>query len=424
MMDANLMEKLRDIIGKAGFPEPYPGVISAVIALIVIFFLAWLLDYITKRVLLFGITSYAKKSQSRWDDTLVETKFFRRLSHIAPAILIYYLVEIALAGYPDLIAVLKAVAQAYMVIIGALAVDSLSSSLHIIYQSMPISRNRSIKGYVQVFKIFIYFIAGIFILHIVFNKEVSYFLTGLGAVTAVLLLVFKDTILGLVGGVQLAAYDMVRIGDWIEMPSRNADGNVTDISLNTVKVQNWDKTITTIPTYALVSESFYNWRGMEESGGRRIKRSLNIDVKSIRFLDNELIDKLRKIQVLTEYIDTRLEDIKKYNKEHNIDESMPVNGRRLTNIGTFRKYVEEYLKRHPMIKTDMTFLVRHLQPTEKGLPLEIYVFCKDQRWAYYEAIQADIFDHLLAIIGAFDLKVFQNPSGDDFRALSTSMSQS
>ncbi|MFW5751859.1 MAG: mechanosensitive ion channel family protein, partial [bacterium] len=349
------MEKLRDIIGKAGFPEPYPGVISAVIALIVIFFLAWLLDYITKRVLLFGITSYAKKSQSRWDDTLVETKFFRRLSHIAPAILIYYLVEIALAGYPDLIAVLKAVAQAYMVIIGALAVDSLSSSLHIIYQSMPISRNRSIKGYVQVFKIFIYFIAGIFILHIVFNKEVSYFLTGLGAVTAVLLLVFKDTILGLVGGVQLAAYDMVRIGDWIEMPSRNADGNVTDISLNTVKVQNWDKTITTIPTYALVSESFYNWRGMEESGGRRIKRSLNIDVKSIRFLDNELIDKLRKIQVLTEYIDTRLEDIKKYNKEHNIDESMPVNGRRLTNIGTFRKYVEEYLKRHPMIKTDMTF---------------------------------------------------------------------
>ncbi len=418
------MEKLRDIIGKAGFPEPYPGVISAVIALIVIFFLAWLLDYITKRVLLFGITSYAKKSQSRWDDTLVETKFFRRLSHIAPAILIYYLVEIALAGYPDLIAVLKAVAQAYMVIIGALAVDSLSSSLHIIYQSMPISRNRSIKGYVQVFKIFIYFIAGIFILHIVFNKEVSYFLTGLGAVTAVLLLVFKDTILGLVGGVQLAAYDMVRIGDWIEMPSRNADGNVTDISLNTVKVQNWDKTITTIPTYALVSESFYNWRGMEESGGRRIKRSLNIDVKSIRFLDNELIDKLRKIQVLTEYIDTRLEDIKKYNKEHNIDESMPVNGRRLTNIGTFRKYVEEYLKRHPMIKTDMTFLVRHLQPTEKGLPLEIYVFCKDQRWAYYEAIQADIFDHLLAIIGAFDLKVFQNPSGDDFRALSTSMSQS
>ena len=417
-METNLIELLREFISSTGIPKPYPGIITAAIALLIIFFLAWLVDYLTKRILLFGITSYARKSQSRWDDILVGTSFFKRISHIAPAILVYYLVDIALVGYPNLIFVLQGATKAYMIIIGALAVDSLTSGLHIIYQSMPVSKNRSIKGYVQVFKIFIYFIAGIFILHVVFNKEVSYFLTGLGAVTAVLLLVFKDTILGLVGGVQLAANDMVRIGDWIEMPSRNADGNVIDISLNTVKVQNWDKTITTIPTYALVSESFYNWRGMEESGGRRIKRSINIDMKSIRFLDDNLINKLRKIQVLTEYIDTRLEEIKKFNEQHKIDESMPVNGRRLTNIGTFRMYVSEYLKRHPMIKTDMTFLVRHLQPTELGIPLEIYVFSKDQRWAYYEAIQADIFDHLLAIITEFDLRVFQNPTGDDFRALS------
>jgi miniconductance mechanosensitive channel len=234
---------------------------------------------------------------------------------------------------------------------------------------------------------------------------------------AVLLLVFRDTILGFVASIQLSANNMVKPGDWIEMPSHNADGTVLDISLNTVKVQNWDKTIATVPTYALVSESFRNWKGMEESGGRRIKRSINIDMNSVRFVDDELAEKFKKIHLLKAYVESREEEILKYNEENKIDGSILVNGRRMTNLGTFRKYVEEYLRKHPKIHNDMTFLVRQLQPDERGLPIEIYVFSNDQAWANYETIQADIFDHILAVIPEFELRVFQNPSGRDFQNL-------
>jgi len=210
---------------------------------------------------------------------------------------------------------------------------------------------------------------------------------------------------------------MVQIGDWISMPKHNADGTVTEISLNTVKVQNWDRTISTIPTYALVSESFGNWRGMEESDGRRIKRHISIDMQSVKFCTSEMLKRFKKINSLQEYIEKREKEIEKYNKENNIDSDIVVNGRRMTNLGTFRKYLEAYLRNHPMINNDMTFLVRQLQPTEKGLPIEIYVFSKDQRWAYYESIQSDIFDHILAVIPEFDLRIFQNPSGEDFKSL-------
>jgi len=239
----------------------------------------------------------------------------------------------------------------------------------------------------------------------------------MGAMAAVIMLIFKDTILGFVAGVQLSANDMVRLGDWIEMPGRNTDGNVIDITLNTIKVRNWDQTISTIPPYALITESFTNWRGMEESGGRRIKRSVSIDMKSIHFLSSEEIDRLKKIQIIRRYIETREQEIEQYNKDKGFDVSMPVNGRKLTNLGIFRKYLEEYLKRHPEIHNDMTFLVRHLQPTDKGLPIEIYVFCKDQRWVYYESIQADIFDHIMAVIPQFGLRVFQSPTGNDISSL-------
>jgi miniconductance mechanosensitive channel len=236
---------------------------------------------------------------------------------------------------------------------------------------------------------------------------------------AVLILVFRDTILGFVASIQLSANNMVKPGDWIEMPSHNADGTVLDISLNTVKVQNWDKTIATVPTYALVSESFRNWKGMEESGGRRIKRSINIDMNSVCFVDDKMAERFKKIQVLKDYVVNREEEIKKYNEENKIDGSVVVNGRRMTNLGTFRKYVEEYLLQHPKIHNDMTFLVRQLQPDERGLPIEIYVFSNDQAWANYEAIQADIFDHILAVIPQFDLRVFQSPSGRDFQNLAS-----
>ena len=230
-----------------------------------------------------------------------------------------------------------------------------------------------------------------------------------------LILVFKDAILGFVAGIQLTANKMVARGDWIEMPDYGADGDVLDVSLTTVKVQNWDKTVTTIPTYALISNSFKNWRGMQESGGRRIKRSINIDVNTIKFCDEEMLARFGRIQHIAAYIEHKKEELAAYNQEQRADLSSLVNGRRLTNVGTFRAYVAAYLRHHPMVNQDMTFLIRHLAPTEHGLPIEIYVFCSDIVWANYEAVQADIFDHILAIVPQFDLRLFQAPAGSDFR---------
>jgi miniconductance mechanosensitive channel len=304
-----------------------------------------------------------------------------------------------------------------MIVAGTLFLNNFIEAWHSIYMELPISHQRHLKGYVQLIKIFVAIVAGLIVISIIFNKQISTLLAGVGAMAAVLILVFKDTLLSLVASIQLSANKMVKVGDWIHIPSRNTDGTVVDISLNTVKIQNWDKTITTVPTYSLVQESFHNWIGMEESGGRRIKRPVYIDANSIRFLDNEMKDKLKKIHHLREYIEKKESELETYNKEHNIDNSSVVNGRRLTNVGTFRAYVETYLRQHPRIHNDMTFLVRQLPMSDKGLPIEIYVFSNDQKWANYEAIQSDIFDHLLAVIPEFGLRVFQNPSGYDLRSL-------
>jgi len=242
-------------------------------------------------------------------------------------------------------------------------------------------------------------------------------LGGLGAMTAVLILVFKDTILGLVASFQISTTNLVRVGDWIEMPKFGADGTVTDISLHTIRVQNWDKTISTVPTYSLISDSFKNWRGMEESGGRRIKRSINIDVNSIKFCTEEMIERFTRYQYITEYIREKKEELARYNTERKIDTTFLVNGRHMTNVGTFRAYVEAYLRNHPDIRQDMTFLVRQLHPGEHGLPIEIYVFSKIQEWAKYESLQADVLDHILAVVPQFDLRVFQQPTGADFGRL-------
>ena len=298
-----------------------------------------------------------------------------------------------------------------------MTISSFLSGLHDIYYTLPISKNRPISGYIQLVKIIFYFIGGILILSILFDKELGYFFTGLGAFAAVLLLVFKDTILGFVSSIQLSANNMVKPGDWISMPKQNTDGIVLEINLTTVKIQNWDKTISTIPTYSLISESFNNWKGMEESGGRRIKRHLNIDMKSIKFCDDELIQKFMKIKLLNKYLKEKIQEITIENQKKNISSSDNLNLRHLTNIGIFRKYIEEYLSNHPKIHNNMTFLIRQLQPTERGIPLEIYVFSKDQEWVAYEALQSDIFDHLLAILPEFELRVFQNPTGDDFSKL-------
>jgi miniconductance mechanosensitive channel len=324
---------------------------------------------------------------------------------------------IALEGLDFAIALIRGALQIYMLIILMLVLDSLLNSVEAIYRGFQVSREIPIKGFVQVLKLVLYFLTIIFVISILLDKTPVYLLSGVGALAAVLMLIFRDSILGFVAGIQLAANKMVSVGDWIEMPRYGADGDVLEVALTTVKVQNWDKTITTIPTYALISESFKNWRGMSDSGGRRIKRAVSIDMSSIRFCNEEMLERFGKIQYISEYIEKKRAELDTFNRAERADMASLVNGRRMTNVGTFRAYVKAYLQNHPAINLDMTFLVRQLPPAENGLPLEIYVFCKDKVWANYEAIQADIFDHVLAVIPEFDLRVFQNPTGADFRVL-------
>ncbi len=417
-MIENWISWYNGVLTGTGMSDTFVIIIENATVILVTIGLAILADFIVKRIILASIHTIARKSKNDWDDVFVERRVFNRLAHLAPAIIVYYSLDY-IFEMEGVVTFLGNISQAYMVLAVVLVIDAVLNALHEIYMKLPISEGRNIKGFVQVVKIIFYFVAIIMVISIFSGEAPKALLGGLGAMAAVLMLVFRDTILGFVASIQLSANKMVNVGDWISMPKYNADGDVIDISLNTVKVQNWDKTIATIPTYALVSESFNNWRGMEESGGRRIKRSINIDMKSVGFLDKDQIEKLRKFYVLKDYITTKEKEITAYNKSLNVDDSIVTNGRRMTNLGTFRIYLENYLHNHPKIHQDMTFLVRHLQPTEKGIPLEIYVFSKDQAWAKYEAIQADIFDHLLAILPEFGLRVFQNPTGDDFKRLTS-----
>jgi len=387
--------------------------ISWVGAALAIIILAFAANYVAKRFLLTGISIFVKRTKTSWDDALLRRNFFIRLSHLAPALVFYFSASL----FPPIQDIIQHLSLVYMILAGLFAFNGFLNAVVDIYNTFNIARQKPIKGYVQIVMIIIWIFGGIFALSTLLNRSPWPLLSSLGAMTAILLLIFKDSILGLIASVQLSVNDMVRIGDWIEMPKFNADGDVIDISLHTVKVQNWDKTITTIPAYALISDSFKNWRGMSESGGRRIKRSINIDMTGVRFCTPEMLDRYEKFQLLTESIRSKKKEIAEYNAEHNIDTSELINGRNLTNIGTFRNYLVAYLQHHPRIHNDMTFLVRQLPPGEHGLPIEVYVFSNDQAWANYETIQADIFDHILAVLPAFDLNVFQHPSGSDVRAL-------
>ncbi|MFO8129247.1 MAG: mechanosensitive ion channel [Bacteroidales bacterium] len=371
--------------------------------------------FITKKLLIRGVHTLALRSKSTWDDILVEKKVFRRLAYVAPAIIINYLTPYYLGRYEVASNIVELATALYMVVVILRVFLSLANAFHEIITSYPFARDKPIKGYVQVIKILAYIIGIIVIISILLGEKNLGWLAGFGAFSAVLMLIFKDPILGFVGGIQLSANNMIQIGDWIEMPKYGADGTVIDVSLTTVKVQNWNKTITTIPTYTLVTDYFKNWRGMEESGGRRIKRSVNIDMNSIRFCTPEMLERFKKYRHVSEYVEKTEKAIQEYNKKYEMDNSILVNGRRQTNIGVFRAYLKGYLRNHPRINPDMTFLIRQLQPGEQGLPVEIYVFSKEQAWAVYEDIQADIFDHILAVIPQFDLQVFQNPTGADFR---------
>lgn len=412
-----MLELIQNWLMDYGVNDRLTIYIAYAVAVTAMLLLAALVDFVAKRIILSAIARVISRSKSKWDDVILRQRTLNRLAHLAPALVIYMLTPIAMEGLDLVVALIRGGLQIYMLIMLMLILDSLLNAFEVIYQGFRAAKEIPIKGFIQVLKLVLYFLTAIFIISILLNKTPVYLLSGIGALAAVMMLIFRDALLGFVAGIQLAANKMVSVGDWIEMPGYGADGDVLEVALTTVKVQNWDKTITTIPTYALISESFKNWRGMSESGGRRIKRSVNIDISSIKFCDEEMLERFEKIQYISQYIEKTKQELQAFNQAAKVDTTSLVNGRRMTNIGTFRAYVRAYLQNHPDIHQDMTFLVRQLPPTENGLPIEIYVFSRDTVWANYEAIQADIFDHILAVVPEFDLRVYQNPTGADFRGL-------
>ena len=389
-----------------------PLVYWAVIASVLIFVM-WLSYAATRYLAVKFVHAALRRTRNKWDDILVEKNVFVPFALLAPAIVFNYAGRL-IPGFPP---ILLKLAFPFVLLSVVLVVDRLLSVALELYNRKPMARRWPIKGYVQVVKLLVYLAAGIIAVCRLIDESPWGLLSGLGAVTALIILVFKDTILSFVASVQLLSNDLLRVGDWIQMPKFNADGDVMEIALYSVKVQNWDKTITTIPTRKFMEESFKNWRGMKQSGGRRIKRSIFIDQFSVRFCDESMLEKYRKIHLLKDYINAKEKELKEYNAIHDIDDSVVVNGRRLTNLGTFRAYLVEYLRRNPNIRKDMTLIVRQLSPTPDGLPLEIYVFSRHTEWAVYEAIQSDIFDHVLACVQEFDLRVCQRPSGYDIKNL-------
>ena len=399
-----MLEQLADI-------HPMLPTASALIAL---FIAAWIADRIARSILLSIVRKFVERTPVDWDNTLVEYRVFERLVHLVPAVIIFTMIGFV----PDLLEtvdqVIRNVSMGYMVLILTWALSSTLGAANAIYAKTEMARERPLKGFVQLIQIAVWSFGGVLVVAALLDRSPLLLLSGLGAMTAILLLVFKDTILSLVASVQLTATDMVRVGDWIEMPELGADGDVIDVQLHTVKVQNWDKTITTIPTHRLISDSFKNWRGMTESGGRRIKRSLVIDITSIRFHTDEEIGRFKGFALLEDYIERKQKELADYNAGlgRHIDEN--INLRRLTNIGTFRAYAYNYLLNHPDVHKGMTLIVRQLEPDADGLPLEMYCFTTTTAWAEYEGIQSDIFDHLLAVVPEFGLRLFQQPSGFDF----------
>ncbi|MDF2723915.1 MAG: mechanosensitive ion channel family protein [Paenibacillus sp.] len=405
------MDFLHNLLADRGIAEPYATYLTNATLCALIIMISVAANFVTKKIVLRIITSILSKNKFTWDNIFLERKVFHKLSHIVPAILIYYLVEM----FPVYQTLIQKGVAIYIIVVGMMVIDAFLDACNDIYSTFEISKVKPIRGYTQVIKIFVFIVGGIIIIANLIGESPLILLSGLGALSAVMMLIFKDSILGLVASVQLSSNDMVRVGDWIEMPKYHADGDVIDISLNTVKVMNFDKTITTIPSYALISDSFRNWRGMRQAGGRRIKRSVFIDKSSICFCSEEMLRRFRSIHYLTDYIESKQLEIAGHNALNRIDKSLEINGRQLTNIGVFRIYMEQYLRHHPKIHQGMTLIVRQLAPVEHGLPLEIYAFVNSTEWVVYESVQSDIFDHIFAAVPSFGLRVFQNPTGHDLQ---------
>jgi miniconductance mechanosensitive channel len=409
-MNNNIVHLLYDYLIELGISESFARYLNLVGLFLAMLFLVGILDFIIKRVIRKTSIFFARKTKTNLDDIAITNKLPSRLAHIFPLLLTLELIPVVFTDFEYLgSTVLKLGAIIGIILILNIA-ESILRSLRDYLKKRPGYSDKPIDSYIQVFMIIGWILAILTIFAIITDTTIWKFVTALGAASAVLLLLFKDTILGLVASIQVSMNDMVRIGDWITFDKYGADGDLIEISLATVKIQNFDKTITTIPTYALITDSFKNWRGMQESGGRRIKRSLIIKQNTIKFLTDEEIDKLKKIHLITSYLDSRNEKIADYNQENKIDKTLLLNGKNLTNIGVFRKYIESYLSNHSAINSKMTMMTRQLAPTPQGIPIEIYVFSSDKRWTNYEYIMSDIFDHLLAAVSYFDLEVFELPT--------------
>lgn len=368
-------------------------------------------NFVTKKFIIRGIQKFIKKSKNNWDDILLENEVFNSLSTLVPLIFIHYLSVPILSDFPSMVPFVHITVKVLLVLVIASFLVKALKALEEVSTRIPSFKDKPIMSYVQIANMMIYVVAAILVFATILDKDPLALLGALGALTAVLMLIFKDTILGLVASIQISSHDMVRVGDWVSMPQYGTDGDVLEITLNTVKIQNWDKTISTIPTYAFISGSFKNWRGMTDSRGRRIKRSLNIDMTSIKFCTDEEISDYKKIEMLKDYIDSIQSEISTHNETNSHDKSSLLNGRNLTNIGLFREYAHQYLMSNENLRSDLTLMVRQLEPTENGLPIEVYCFSSNINWVDYENIQADIFDHLLSSVSNFGLEIFQNPTG-------------
>jgi Small-conductance mechanosensitive channel len=389
------------------------------IAISVIVGVSFIVDIICRKIVLRIFKHVAKRTVNVLDDLIIERKIIHKLINIIPSILVYILIPLAFPDTQDT-TMLKFIQQMCVIYIIAVSLRFINASLDLVYEvsaGKEKLKNKPLKGFIQIIQVVLIVIAIILIVAVLIDKSPKTLFTGLGASAAILTLVFKDTILGFVAGIQLSTNDMLRPGDWVTIEKYGADGMVMEVTIYAIRVRNWDNTITTVPPYALISDAFQNWRPMFESGGRRIKRSVNINMNSIKFCTPEMLERFRKIAYISEYVDSKEEEICKYNKEKEIDPSISVNGRRQTNLGVFRAYLISYLRNHPQINQNMMCMVRQLQPTEKGLPVEVYCFTATTVWVNYEGIQADIFDHILAVLPDFELQVHQEISGCDLRAI-------
>ncbi|MGV3762654.1 mechanosensitive ion channel family protein [Parapedobacter sp.] len=406
-----------------GVPADQADIINLFVLLGLLFIALSIVYYVLRKFLVNALAMLARRSKTKFDDHLVRNRAMAQLARLVPLLISIQFIPVIFSAFPDWIGPVRKFFDMVLVIVWVLLFRAVFRSIRDHLRTQKGFEDKPLDSYLQVINIFLFFVAGIIIFSMLTGQSPWAFLGALGAASAILLLVFKDTIMGFVASIQVSTNDMVRVGDWIEMPKYGADGDVLEINLNTVKVRNWDKTITTVPTHYLVTDSFKNWRGMHESGGRRIKRSVSIKISTIRYLENEEIEHLKKIQLLRPFIEERQQEIEQYNKESGADPAMPVNGRKMTNAGLYRQYVTLYTAQHPLIHKGYTMVVRQLQPTETGLPIELYMYTSNTKWGIYENAMADIFDHLLASVKFFGLEVFEAPASDDVRSLGLSSSK-